>query len=599
MNLLKIRKQRSNIPTIQNSCNSIKFVRFVVTLFLLSPFFISAQNISIIPLPKSIVKTNGQFQLNSNTVIGMNSNSLLPQAKYLQAELKKTTGMFIEVDPNEVKALIDLQLVKRDELPGSYTLKIESNKIIITSAGNEGIFYGLVSLLQMLKTQPVGAIVNIPTGEIIDAPRFQWRGFMLDESRHFFGKEKVKQLLDWMAFYKLNKFHWHLTDVDGWRIEIKKYPKLTSIGGIGNKTDSTAEAKYYTQEDLKEVVAYAAERFITVIPEIDMPGHATAANRAYPEYSGGSINKYPNFTFDPANEKTYQFLADILKETNSLFPSGMIHLGGDEVALGIQAWAGKPAIMDLMAKNRFTSLADLEHYFFRRMADTVISMNDKILCWDEAAETDLPADKTIVFWWRQNVPSQLQLALQKKYQVVLCPRIPLYFDFLQDKSHVSGRKWIGTFNSVSSVYNFPYKEFPADQLQSNQILGIQANLWTELVGSEKRLDFMVFPRLAALAEAAWTESANKDENSFNVRLRSDFVLYDKAGIYYFNPLDPSMHSEAIDFAPKIVKSTVKEKHHKRGHKSKLRERNVKSSHTKGASKQHHSKTSGKRKTKRR
>jgi hexosaminidase len=280
MNLLKIRKQRSSIPTIQNSCNSIKFVRFVVTLFLFSPFFLSAQNISIIPLPKLIVKTNGQFQLNSNTVIGMNSNSLLPQAKYLQAELKKTTGMFIEVDQNEIKALIDLQLVKRDELPGSYTLKIESNKIIITSAGNEGIFYGLVSLLQMLKTQPVGTIVNIPTGEIIDAPRFQWRGFMLDESRHFFGKEKVKQLLDWMAFYKLNKFHWHLTDVDGWRIEIKKYPKLTSIGGVGNKTDSTAEAKYYTQEDLKEVVAYAAERFITVIPEIDMPGHATAASIA-------------------------------------------------------------------------------------------------------------------------------------------------------------------------------------------------------------------------------------------------------------------------------------------------------------------------------
>lgn len=596
MNLLKIRKQSPNIPTIQNSCNSIKFVRFVVTLFLFFPFFLSAQNISIIPLPRSIVKTNGQFQLNSNTVIGMNSNSLLPQAKYLQSELKKTTGMFIEVDPNEVKALIDLQLVKRDELPGSYTLKIESNKIIITSAGNEGIFYGLISLLQMLKTQPVGTIVNIPAGEIIDAPRFQWRGFMLDESRHFFGKQKVKQLLDWMAFYKLNKFHWHLTDVDGWRIEIKKYPKLTSIGGIGNKTDSTAEAQYYTQEDIKEVVAYAAERFITVIPEIDMPGHATAANKAYPEYSGGSINKYPNFTFDPANEKTYQFLADILKETNSLFPAGMIHLGGDEVALGIQAWAGKPAIMDLMAKNRFASLADLEHYFFRRMADTVISMNDKVLCWDEAAETDLPADKTIVFWWRQNVPSQLQLALQKKYQVVLCPRLPLYFDFLQDKSHVSGRKWIGTFNSVSSVYNFPYKEFPAEQLQSSQILGIQANLWTELVGSDKRLDFMVFPRLAALAEASWTDSANKNENSFNERLRSDFVLYDKAGIYYFNPLDPSMHPEAIDFAPKIVKPSVKEKHHKRGHKSNVRERN---SHAKGTSKQHHSKTSGKRKTKHR
>lgn len=607
MNLLNLRSHITHKAAIQNSCNSIKFVKlvssqfvnFVFPQFLVLVFFssfLSAQNINIIPLPKSIVKAAGQFELNSNTIIGMNNNSLLPQANFLQTELQKSNGIAIAVDQNEVKALIDLQLIKKDELPGSYTLKIESNKITITSSGNEGIFYGLVSLLQLIRTQPVGTIVNLATGEITDAPRFQWRGFMLDESRHFFGKEKVKQLLDWMAFYKLNKFHWHLTDVDGWRIEIKKYPKLTTVGGIGNKTDTLAAAKYYTQDDIKEIVAYAGERFITVIPEIDMPGHATAANRAYPEYSGGSVAKYPNFTFDPANEKTYQFLADILKETDSLFPAGMIHLGGDEVALGIQAWAGRPAIMDLMAKNRFTSLADLEHYFFRRMADTVTGMNDKILCWDEAAETDLPANKTIVFWWRQNVPSQLRLALQKKYQVVLCPRLPLYFDFVQDKSHVSGRRWNGIFNSVSSVYNFPYKEFPADELQSSQVLGIQANIWTETVGSEKRLDFMIFPRMAALAEAAWTDSAAKDENSFNERLKADFILYDKAGIYYFNPLDPNAHPEAIDFAPKIiVKPPVKSKRHKHGHQSKLSGKHIKSNHTKNGSKQHRSKANRKRK----
>jgi len=168
----------------------------------------------------------------------------------------------------------------------------------------------------------------------------------------FFGKEKVEQLLDWMAFYKLNKFHWHLTDVNGWRLEIKKYPLLTTIGGIGNHSDSLAAAKYYTQDDIKDIVAYAQERFITVIPEIDMPGHATAANKAYPEFTGGSIPKYQNFTFDPSNEKTYQFLADILKETNKLFPSHMMHLGGDEVALGIQAWAGRPAITDMLAKKQ-------------------------------------------------------------------------------------------------------------------------------------------------------------------------------------------------------------------------------------------------------
>ncbi|WP_211710166.1 beta-N-acetylhexosaminidase [Mucilaginibacter xinganensis] len=592
---MSLRDQQTDIPAIQNSFNLNQFAKLVSVLFLLFPFCLSAQNISIIPQPRSIVKTNGRFELNNRTIIGMNNASLLKQAYYLKSELEKANGIAVTVDKDEVKALIDLQLVSADELPGSYHLTIESNKITITSAGNEGVFNGVVSLLQLIRTQPVGQVVNLPTCEINDVPRFQWRGFMLDESRHFFGKKKVEQLLDWMAFYKLNKFHWHLTDVDGWRLEIKKYPKLATAGGIGNKTDTLADAQYYTQSEIKEVVAYAADRFITVVPEIDMPGHATAANKAYPEYSGGSINKYPNFTFDPANEKTYQFLGDILKETNSMFPSGMIHLGGDEVSLGMQAWAGRPAIMDLMAKNRFTSLADLEHYFFRRMADSVISMNDKVLCWDEAADADLPADKTIVFWWRQNVPSQLQLALQKKYQVVLCPRLPMYFDFVQDKSQVSGRRWNGTLNSVSSVYNFPYKEFPADQLKSGQILGIQANLWTELVGSEKRLDYMVFPRMAALAEAAWTDSAGKDENSFNERLRADFVLYDKAGIYYFNPFDVSIHPEAIDFAPKIIKPQVRAKMHRHERKTKVRGHHNKSTHTKNGSKRHHSKAAKKRK----
>ena len=544
---------------------SIRTHTFLFVLFVFLPFFLSAQNVNIIPAPKSFVKTNGQFDLNSKSVIGMNNDSLLPEANYLQTELLKANAWTLAVDQNETKAIIDLQLVQQNQLPGAYALKIGPQKITIQSSGSEGVFYGIVSLLQLIRAQPVANQVVLPACEIADAPRYQWRGFMLDEARHFFGKEKVKQLLDWMAFYKLNKFHWHLTDVDGWRIQIKKYPLLTTVGGIGNHSDSVAAAKYYTQDDIKEIVAYARDRFITVIPEIDMPGHATAANRAYPEFSGGSIHKYPNFTFDPANENTYPYLAGILKEVNGLFPSHMIHLGGDEVALGMQAWAGRPAIMDLMAKNKFTDLTDLEHYFFRRMADTVVSFGDKILCWDEAAETDLPAGKTIVFWWRQNVPSQLTLALQKNYKVVLCPRLPLYFDFVQDKTHISGRRWNSAFfNSLGDVYNSPDKMVPLDGLQSNQVLGIQANIWTEIIGSEKRLDFMIYPRLAALAEAAWTDPAKKDEVSFDERLKANFSLYDKAGIYYFNPFDPSFHPEAIDFMPRIIKPVGRGRHHHHG-----------------------------------
>jgi len=542
-----------------------------LVLFILLPAFLFAQTSGIIPLPQSVTLTTGQFKLNRDVLIGMNDNSLLPQANYLQTQLQKTTGIEIAVDPDETKATIDFKLVKKDQPEGAYSLSITPGKITIAAPDAQGIFYGIVTLLQLARAQPAGSQIGMPTYDISDAPRFKWRGFMLDESRHFFGKEKVEQLLDWMAFYKLNRFHWHLTDVDGWRIEIKKYPQLTTVGAIGNHTDSLAAPQFYTQQDIREIVAYAQARFITIVPEIDMPGHATAANRAYPEFDGGSFSKYKHFTFDPANEKTYEFLADILKEVNGLFPSHMIHLGGDEVALGIQAWAGRPGISDMMAKNKFTSLDELEHYFFRRMADTVIGLGDKVLCWDEAASSDLPALKTIVFWWRQNVPSQLELALQKRYDVVLCPRLPLYLDFVQDKSHISGRKWEGEyFNSVSDIYNFPDQQLPSDQVKSPLILGIQANIWTETVGSPRRLDFMTYPRIAALAEAAWTNAAQKNEASFNDRLKAQLPLYDKDGIYYYNPFNPTVHPEAVDFAPVIFKPSEKNSRHKHNHHKEVR-----------------------------
>ena len=552
--------------------------------FLLLSQLLFAQD--IIPLPQSYQKKDGVFHLDGNAIIGMNDNSLLPQANYFQTELQRTTGIAIAVDPNEAGATVDFKIVKDSQPDGAYSLTIQPNKIIISASGNEGVFYGVVSLIQLTRAQPLGTIVNLAACEINDAPRYQWRGFMLDESRHFFGKEKIEQLLNWMAFYKLNKFHWHLTDDDGWRIEIKKYPLLTTVGGVGNHTEPHAPAKYYTQEDIKDIVAYAQDRFITIVPEVDMPGHATAATRAYPEFSGGSIPGYENYTFDPANEKTYGFLADILKEINGLFPAHMIHLGGDEVALGIQAWAGRPGISDIIAKNKFAQLTDVEHLFFNRMADTVTRLGDKVLCWDEAASTDLVPVKTIVFWWRQNVPSQLELALQKRYHVVLCPRLPLYLDFVQDKSHVSGRRWVGRyFNTLGDIYNFPDKQRPQDQLQSDLIMGVQANLWTETVESNKRLDFMIFPRMAALAESAWTSAGLKNETSFDQRLKTNLSMYDREGIYYFNPFDPGVHPEVIDFVTRIPKRNKRDKHHRRHHESQK--------HHKGSpghvSGQHHSK----------
>ncbi len=263
--------------------------------------------------------------------------------------------------------------------------------------------------------------ISVPCWRIQDQPAMGWRGFMLDESRHFFGKQTVKLLLDEMALYKLNRFHWHLTDEPGWRIEIKQYPRLATVGGIGNRTDTLAPAAYYTQEDVKEIIAYAAVRGITVIPEIDMPGHATAANKAYPEFSGGGTAKYPEFTFNPGKEGTYQYLTNILREVNDLFPAHMIHIGGDEVSFGSASWNTDPYVQSLMKKEKLNTLVDVEHYFLRRMTDSVIAMRSKLLGWDEVSAAGLPVNETVVFWWRQEKPGQLKIALDKGYKVVLCP----------------------------------------------------------------------------------------------------------------------------------------------------------------------------------
>ena len=538
-----------NKPLTYNTRMKLK----TALLIFLLPLTGMAQSVRVIPQPASITASKGVFILKQGTPLIFKDTSLAWQAHYLETKMLAANKIQLHTSKTALNG-IKLVLTQPNDTTGSYQLLIDKNNIVISSSTKAGIFYGIQSLLQ-LAVNNVRSSVTLPALVINDAPRYQWRGFMLDESRHFFGKQKVEMLLDWMARYKLNRLHWHLTDAQGWRIQINKYPKLTTVGAIGNFTDSTASAKFYTQDEIKEIVKYAADRFITIVPEIDMPGHATAANKAYPEYSGGSVERYPNFTFNPAKEETYSFLTDIVKETNQLFPAHLFHLGGDEVAFGMQAWLKNPQITTMMANKKFTTLDELQFYFFKRMADTVLKLGDKILCWDEATPADLPANQTIVFWWRQNKPESLALALQKNYQVVLCPRLPMYFDFVQDSIHVSGRKWgeEKLFNRFSDVYNYPDKQTDAAQIQLKNIIGIQANLWSETVGSEKRLDYMLFPRMAALAEAAWVMPTNKNLNFFEEKLKAELLNYDKAGIYYYNPFNPAQHQEAVDYRPKETK----------------------------------------------
>jgi hexosaminidase len=519
----------------------------LMILLMLPTAYLNAQDACpVIPLPQQAIKEPGAFTLGEGAGILCRNAGMLPIAHYLQQEMLRQYQLTLPVSP--VKAARSIAFVYDSKWrgpSGAYGLQVFADRVVITARDNEGLFYGAVSLLQLVRTNEKGhPSPAIACWQLRDEPLYEWRGLMLDESRHFFGKEKVKQLLDWMAFYKLNRFHWHLTDQPGWRLEIKQYPRLATVGGIGNYSNEQAPAAWYPQSDIREIVAYAAARFITIIPEIDMPGHATAANRAYPAFSGGGSEKFPDFTFNPGNEGTYQYITNILKETDVLFPSGMIHIGGDEVHFGNGQWKSDTGVQQLMKRAGLKDLQAVERYFTERIADSLLRISNKVLVWDEAADFSLRADSTILFWWRHNKPEQLQKAINRLIPVVLCPRLPFYFDYMQDSVQVHGPDWrkFG-LNSTRAVYLFKREELPVVFGDHARVLGIQANIWTERIVSPQRLDYMLFPRIAALSEAAWTAPAQRNYDQFLTRLAPHLPLYAKDGLYYFNLPAPAQTGE--------------------------------------------------------
>lgn len=517
----------------------------IVILFIFQQAFCQAV-CPIIPLPNHYEKTDGAFSINNRTSVTVQDSSFLPEALFLKNQLLRYTGISLLSKGDNSSSIVLKKTNVTDGIKGSYTIKMRSGQTTIAAANQSGIFNGIISLLQLaIQSKETNNALKINCWNITDAPLYAWRGVMLDESRHFFGKRVVKEILDQMALLKLNRFHWHLTGAPGWRIQIIAYPLLSLIGGIGNHSDPLAPAQYYTQEDIREIVAYASARHIKVIPEIDMPGHATAANRAYPEFSGGSKGKYADFTFNPGKEGTYQYLTNILREVAVLFPSGMIHLGGDEVSFGSKSWGDDRGVQTLMQKENLNDLKDVEHYFFKRMTDSALQIYNKVLAWDEVADATLPSDSIIIFWWRHDKPEQLKKAFEKGYHVVLCPRIPLYFDFVQDSADQHGRRWKGSFSSLKQVYTFSDNTYPEATMGKDLILGIQANLWTETVLTKKRLEYLLFPRITALAEAAWTRQDIRNYQQFLSRLKDQLVVYKKEGIYFYNPLSPKETPEVI------------------------------------------------------
>lgn len=516
----------------------IRITSFVIVLSLLLLSFdnLKAQEqadaITIIPKPNSVSIHNGSFKLQKSTTVLYPNDSIIDVVKIIETSFKsplKSHKLSTNVKSTNI---IELQIEKGFSNEG-YKLKITPQKISCQAFTNTGLFYAVQSLIQLIRSDN-----TFPCLVIEDAPLFSWRGFMLDESRHFMGKDVVIQYLNIMSKLKLNRFHWHLTDEQGWRIEIKQYPKLTTIGSIGNWSDSKATAQYYTQEDIREVVEYARQRHIMVIPEIDMPGHATAATKAYPELSGGGEGRWQGFTFNPAKESTYEFLDNVFSEIIDLFPAPYIHIGGDEVHFGNQSWYTDPDIQKFIKDNYLSNEVGLEHYFIRRVCDMINNKGKKMIGWDEIIQTGITPSKAVVMWWRHDKPELLTQALDKGFDIVLCPRIPCYFDFVQDANHTIGRRWDGNFSPLETVYSFPQNINTLIDKQLTQILGLQANMWTERVQDKKRLDFMIFPRLLAIAEDAWTEYQMKNYTDFEIRVKTFIQYLNKWGINYYNVFDP-------------------------------------------------------------
>lgn len=514
----------------------------------LMPAGAATRESATLPRPAVVELRAERFLLDPTARIRCASDGLENEAAWLRERMNPGQDAAAK-QPERLRSCRRVELSVDTTLPTEgYVLEMQPRVVVIRGGSAAGVFYGIQTLLQERLVDG-----SLPCGRIEDAPRYAWRGYMLDEARHFSGAARVKLLLDQMARFKMNRFHWHLTDEQGWRIEIRSYPRLAAVGGIGCHSNPDTPAQYYTQEEIRDIVAYAAARHIEVIPEIDMPGHATASNRAYPEYSGGGTEQHPDFTFNVGREETYTFLTDVLREVAALFPSRWLHLGGDEVAYGSEAWMRDSYVQALMRREGLTTVKQAERYFMQRMADSVRMLGKIPVGWDELLDLGMDPERCLVMWWRHDKPDYLRRALDGGYTTVLCPRKPLYFDFVQHADHKWGRVWDG-FCPLEDVYAFPDAWFDGWGMtpeRSRHILGIQANVWSELMHTPERVDFMTFPRLCTLAEAAWSQPGVKNFDDFMRRMEAVFATFDRLGIYYFDPRDPGHHPEPA--GPEIIK----------------------------------------------
>lgn len=508
--------------------------------------------VSIVPKPVSVSVSGGGLEWGGPVHVTSSGQDEIGTAATYLKEVLASRNISVADDG---ATTIDLQLVKYDTLvpEGFYRLLIKSAGITIESNTGAGLFYGSVSLFQILPGKDQEG--ELPLLEIRDYPRFPYRGLNLDVSRHFFSVSFVKQYIDWLAFHKLNYFHWHLTDDQGWRIEIKKYPKLQEVAAFRNETlvghynnqpqkyDGQRYGGYYTQEEIKEVVQYAADRFVTVIPEIELPGHALAALAAYPNlgctggpYSVGKIWGVHEDVFCAGKDETFLFLQDVLDEVTELFPSHYIHIGGDECPK--VRWEKCPNCQKRMKREGLKDEHELQSYFIQRIEKYLNTKGRKIIGWDEILEGGLAPNATVMSWRGEEGGIA---AANQNHDVIMTPTGWCYFDYYQDSSKQEPLA-IGGYLPLKMVYQYEPVPSALSRAEAGHILGTQGNLWTEYLSTPEAVEYMVYPRASALAEVAWSPKASKDYDDFLRRMKSHLNRLAEHGIHYARHIEKEIES---------------------------------------------------------
>jgi hexosaminidase len=530
---------------------------FIFSLIILVSFSeVWAQ--TVIPKPVSMVQGEGHFELTrgSDIFLSESSEEMESLGEYLSDLFFSATWVKHEINvQNETpNSGVYLQLNSESEIenPEGYKLSVTEELVTISAPTTAGLFYGIQTLRQLLPVEieyqkpslaPNNTRWTIPVLEITDYPRFEYRGMHLDVARHFFPVEFVKKYIDLLAMHKMNRFHWHLTEDQGWRIEIKKYPKLTEIGAwrdstlIGNygsgEYDNVRHGGFYTQEEIKEVVAYAKDRHITIIPEIEMPGHSSAALAAYPEF--GCFDKEYHVTstwgvFEDIycpKEETFDFLEDVLVEVMELFPSKYIHIGGDEAPK--KQWEESEIAQEVIKREGLKDEHELQSYFIERIEKFLNNHGRQIIGWDEIMEGGLAPQATVMSWRGEAGGIQ---AARMQHDVIMTPNGSNYFDHFQAEPTEEEPISIGGMTTLEDVYN--YEPIPEELTpeEAKYILGSQGNVWSEYLHSGKKVEYMAYPRATALAEVVWSPAEDKDWEDFLERLQAHFKRLDILDVNY-------------------------------------------------------------------